>query len=385
MWDWPGDSLFQYFDPGQAHGADFSVSFVEDLRKAFAYMETGATDPWGNLRAAALMTPYLTKRLPPYQRLRLEYCLAQAHYKENDFSLALEHLEAAAEIADQLDDHNASAALGYKAALIYQYMSEFGTARSLCIDVLEVLHTAESATDPEFAAKKAVLLMRVATLDSELADFGHAQDTTREARNLLLTSKTSNNEEVNYARLDWIDAVVANWTGRPDQALKLAQASADSYTRLGMRHLAGRAHAMTVEIALDFARDFTLDGNPYLRAAFARQARPHALAAIADARASEDIVGLQLGHLVLQGCRRLRGPTQDGVAIVERVIRQAKRIGDPALLGRAYMSLGDELAAQNQRDAARSQYGKAQHIFEEFELKMLGSWPSRYLLRSDEF
>lgn len=384
MWDWPGDSLFQHFDSGQSHEADFSQAFVEDLRHAFKYVEAGDTDPWNYFHAAALMIPYLSKRLPACQRLRLEYSLAQINYQENNFSKALDHLEAATELADNLDDHDASAALVYKAALVYHYMSEFDTARGLYINVLEHLRSSETSHDPESSAREVELLMRVAGLDCELADFTHAEDTTREARQLLLTSYSSINFEADYARLNWIDAAIASCKGKPDQALALAQMSADSYTYLGMRLLAGRAHGLTVELALDFAGNFSLETHPDLRAAFSRRARPHALSAIEDARASDDPIGKQLGYLALQACRRMRGPTQDGIAIVERVIRQAQRLGDPALLGRAYMSLGHEFAAQKNRDAARQRYGMAQHIFEEFELKMLLTLPRRYLLMLDE-
>lgn len=108
------------------------------------------------------------------------------------------------------------------------------------------------------------------------------------------------------------------------------------------------------------------------------------MAAIKYARETADSVGKQVGYLALQRCRRMRGPTQDGSVVIERVIRQAKRLGDAALLGRAYMALGDELAAQDQLDAARDLYGRAKHIFEEFELLGLLSWPNRRLYTLDE-
>jgi tetratricopeptide (TPR) repeat protein len=385
MWPVSYDSLPLPFAPEWHHEPGFSEAFVGDLHKAFDYLESATKDPCGYFYAAAVVLPYRTKPLSVRQRLHLEYALAQAFAGDGDLKEALIHLEEAADMADFLDDRDAGATIGHAAGLTYHYLSEFALARSFYGDSLALLRSLETDTGPANATREIELLMGIAGLDCELVDFAHADVATRQARYLLLSSESPTTTEADHARLDWIDALVANWTGRPDRALALAQATAATYERLGMHQLAGRANVMTVEFALDLAGNFSFENHPHLRAAFAYQARPHAMAAIEYARATKDRVGKQLGYLALQRCRRLRGPTQDGIAVVERVIRQAKRLGDPALLGRAYMALGDELAAQARFDAARQLYGMARHIFEEFELHMLVAWPSRYLLRSDAF
>jgi hypothetical protein len=376
MEDAPHDSLSTANAPWWRHEPGFSEEFAGALIQAYHHLRSARNDPDAYLYAAAAVLPYRSKRLSVRQRLRLEYVLAQAFTGEDGLTQALDHLEEAADMAEFLDEPVAGATIGSLAGKNYHYLSEFAIARDLYTDSVELLHSHETRNGSADTALEADLLIRIAGLNCDLADFSHAEEATRTAHLLLNTSPASESREVNLATLDWIDTLVAHWTGHPEQALPKARAVADTYTRLGNHRAAGRVHGLVVEIALDLAGSFSLQDHPGLRAAFTRQARPHALAAIEHARAAGDPIGAQLGRLALQRCRRMRAPTQDGVEIVERVIRRAQRLGDAALLGRAQLALGEELAARASWDGARQLYGMARHTFEEFDLQALLTWPN---------
>lgn len=384
MWDFLGNFRSQRFDPSWRHEPGFSEEFLVDVKQAFDYLESATNNSYGNIFAATLMMRYRAQSLSIRQRLLSEYVLGLAHHTDGDLTQALTHLETAADIADFLEDDNAKAAIGYRAALIYHYLSEFALARSLYNDSLTILQAVEPTRDGVNTAKEIELLLRIAGLDCELANFARAETAASDARYLLLTTNSSKTKEADYARLTWIDALVANWRGRFDQALKLARTTAVTYEQLGMYQLAGRAHGLAAELALDFVDRLTHESQNEHCAVLVHDARPDAMTAIAHARVTNDPVGRQLGYLALQRCRRMHGPTQDGIAVVERVIRQAKRLDDPAVLGRAYTALGDELVCQGQREAARPFYSSATHIFEEFELLGILSWSRRRLYESYE-
>ena len=93
-------------------------------------------------------------RLSVRQRLRLEYVLALAFIGEERLTEALDHLEAAADMADFLDDRDAGTTIGYRTGLAYHYMSEFALARSLYGDSLAILRSREADTGSANATQK---------------------------------------------------------------------------------------------------------------------------------------------------------------------------------------------------------------------------------------
>ncbi|HEV8192343.1 MAG TPA: hypothetical protein VGP82_12820, partial [Ktedonobacterales bacterium] len=380
----PGNSLSIIDAPEWHHESGFSEAFVGDLIEADRYLKSADSDPDAYLYAAVSVWPYRSRRLSVHQRLQLEFVLAQAFAGENDLTQALDHLEASADIADFLDEPGTAATIGYEAGRAYHSLSEFTIARDCYRDALTLQRSLETHAGPADAARESELLRRIAGLDCELADFAHADIAIREAHHLLHTYRTSRNPAADSATLDWIAALIAHWTGRPEDALPLATTMVATYTRLGLGQMAGRANSLAAEIALDLTGDFSFENHPDLRAAFADKAEPYAEAAIKFAAAANDAIGVQLGLLALQRCLRMRGPTLNGIEVIEGVLHVAKRLGDTALLGRAQLALGEELAAQGRWDSARQYYSMARHIFEESEMLALLIWPNRRLFGPDE-
>ncbi len=375
------DSLSIIDAPEWHHEQGFSEDFVGDLMEADRYLKSAENNPDAYLSAAVSVWPYRSQRLSIHQRLRLEFVLAQAHFGENDLTQALDHLETAADIADFLDEPGTAATIGYEAGKTYHYQSEFVIARDCYRDALELQQKLETHTGPVDPARESELHRRIAGLDCELTDFTHADIAIHEARYLLDKYRTSKNPEADGAALDWIEALVINWTKGPEDALPLATTMAATYTRLGLRRMAGRANSLVAEIALDLAENFSLKNHTTLRAAFADKAEPYAVAATLDAKAAGDKIGEQLGLLAQQRWHLMRGSDLGGTKAIEDVLHAAQRLNDKALLGRAYMALGEARAAQGLIDNARECYGMACHIFEEFEMLALLTWPNRRLLQ----
>jgi hypothetical protein len=99
-----------------------------------------------------------------------------------------------------------------------------------------------------------------------------------------------------------------------------------------------------------------------------------------------DPIGAGLALLVMRRAARLsqrESGNGSGVAVVEKLVRTARRLDDPALLGRTELALADELLAAGRPDAARATYWKAMRRFEEYQLGGLAFWPRRALQEWD--
>jgi hypothetical protein len=368
--------------PGWRHEVGYAPTLVAPLTKAYHYLKAARHAPDGYFHAFVAVLPYQSQPMSVRQRLHVEYVLAQAYSGEHAYPQALDRLDAAAEMALFLHDLAAFAEVSFLAGAVCHQLVAFVDARGYYLDALAALRSLDQGTGPVDAALEIELLSRIAALNCELANFDHAAARLREAHLLLATWAPE--AQAQQATLVWLEAVVTHWRGQPDQALPLAIAAADTLTRVGSANAAGRIQALVAEIALDFAETFPLAEQPRLREAFVRQARPYAERAIQCAREANDLTGAEVAHLVVQRCRRLSGRSSNGLQVAEGIVRKARRLGDMALLGRAYLSLGEELALRGAREGARTSYAAARHLFEEHDLRALRLWPNRMLLRHDE-
>jgi hypothetical protein len=119
------------------------------------------------------------------------------------------------------------------------------------------------------------------------------------------------------------------------------------------------------------------------------QARDAARLALGAAQGADDPIGAVLARLALRRATRLSrhqsGEEGSGVAAAERLVRRARRLDDPSLLGRSEVALADELLAASRFEAASAIYYRARLHFEEHHLDGLAFWPRRALqLWADE-
>lgn len=376
------DSLSSYDEPEWHDEQGYSTDFVEALKKAYHYLKSADHNPDAYLLAAAIVWPFRTRVLSIHQRLWLEFVLAQAFFGENDLELALDHLEEAADIVDFLNEPGAAATIGYEAGKTYHYQSKFASARDCFRYALELEHRLETRAGPAHPARVSELLRRIAGLNWELAEFTQAASAIDEARYILNTYVTAAKYiKVESATLGWIEALIAHSQSGPDAALPLVTTMPTAYSRLGLKRMAGRANSMVAELMLDKAEQRSMTSTPANRITLADKAKPYAHAAIQQAQEVGDRIGEQLGLLVRQRWLRVRGSAPYTITAIEAIADTAKHLQDKALLGRAYMTMGEAKAAQGSVESARDLYIKACHIFEEFEMFALMTWPSRRLLQ----
>jgi hypothetical protein len=179
--------------------------------------------------------------------------------------------------------------------------------------------------------------------------------------------------------------------------MQQAAPAAELLLQLGQRVNAGRLHTIWAESALDVAEasltraggslptklwpivNEEQDQDPRTALRIARWAANQALAL---GREAGDAVGQGMARLAMRRAARLyhRGARMAGSEEpIERVLRASLRLNDPGLRGRALTTLGDELAAQGRKEAARAVHHGAQRILEEYELGGLALWPRRSL------
>jgi len=81
---------------------------------------------------------------------------------------------------------------------------------------------------------------------------------------------------------------------------------------------------------------------------------------------------------------RLRRVNEDRLPPIERVLQDACRLGDYALLAQGFTTLGDELLARGRREAALAHYRDAIGILDGSEMGALEVWPRSALHRARE-
>jgi hypothetical protein len=205
------------------------------------------------------------------------------------------------------------------------------------------------------------------------------------------------------ASLAWLDAQLARVRAQPARALHLAAAAADLLGTHGRPINQGRAQTVLADSALDaleLARTPAAGRNLWVPSSgvltevqfsppdLLTQARKAAALALEVAQGARDPAGAVLARLVLRRAVRLSRPKSvdgSGMTAAERLLRTARRLGDPSLLGRAEVLLADELRAAGRSEAARATYYKARLHFEEYHLGGQAFWPRRALqLLADE-
>ena len=368
--------------PDWRHEVGYRPEIAGVLTRAYRDLRSAGTDPEGYFRAYATIRPYSSRPMSVRQRLHLEYALALAYCGDDSLPYALERLATAREIASFLKDGMALAKLSYLAGASLTHLTEMAAARDRLADALDALELAGDGGGPADSAFEVDLLTALAGLDYELGQFERAEVHLREARLVLAEWQPDQRRSSEAgALLDWIEALVAHWSGHPEVALPKVVAAADVLSIPGLVN-AGRIQGMVAEIAFDFAETFpALAEQPRLKETFLLNARAYAQRALELARASGDASGAEIARLVLRNCQRIRGGGMQSLKTAEAVIRKARKLGDVALHGRALIGLGDELAARGEHDAARNQYFAASRLFEEHDLVAMRHWPNRALQR----
>jgi tetratricopeptide (TPR) repeat protein len=381
--------------PSWHHQPYYSLPLAHALANAYEQLHHAQQHPDPYFTAFRELVPFRSRRVCEQQRLNLEFALALAYTGDDSPPYALACLTSAWQIAGHLHDRGGQAEVGYLAGALWQAQGQLLDAYAVYQDALEALQRLARRDAPADPTLEFDLVVRLAGCAWELGWFPVCLRHLDEAYRFRAIWTPDGAEEV--ASLAWLDSQLARVLGQPARALNQAAAAADLLLTHGRPINGGRAHTILAESALDMLeltyaptppRDlWTAHAQVTIRVPLSRtdlltQARKAAQLALEVAQDVHDPVGAMMARLATRRAIRLahlQHGNESGVATAERLLRTARRLDDPSLLGRTEVALADELLAVGRSEAARSTYQRAMRHFEEYHLGGLAFWPRRAL------
>jgi tetratricopeptide (TPR) repeat protein len=350
-------------------------------------------DPY--LGVYVVLSPFRDARVCREQRLNLEYALAMAFAGDNCVHQALDCLSTAWNIAERLRDWGAQSEIGYLAAALCHLASDFSGAYTRYQEAITALRRLERDNGPADPTFELDLVLGLAWCASELGNVATALHHMDEGYSLRADWAPAAAEQA--ASLSWLDSYMSRRRGQPSRALQQATAAAYMLMEHGRPINVGRAHINVAESALDlFEITYTPEGQGKIwtpqsedpskvrisPASLLKQAHTAADYALEIANQAQDRIGATLARLSLRRATRLsRRVVRDnsGIFAADKLLRTARRLGDPSLLGRAQITLADELLEAGNREEALATYRRALLILEEHHLGALAFWPRQVL------
>ncbi len=390
-----GGRLHSWLDvadhPSWHHQPYYSPSLAHALADAYDQLHHAHQRPDPYYDAFVSLVPFRNLLVCQEQRMNLEFALASAFAGDDSPAQAIACLSSAWEIAERLHDWAAQAKLGYLAGALWHVPGHFIDAYAVYQDALEALQRLARNDVPADPTFELDLVLRLAWCAWEVGWFPVCLRHLDEAYRLRAVWAPNAAEEV--ASLAWLDAQLARVRGQSVRALNQAAAAADLLLTHGRPINRGRAHTILAESALDVLELTQATGTSqdlWMPLAGARhhgqlsstilltQARQAARLAIEVAQESSDPIGMTMARLAVRRATRLsRRQCEDGsdVAAAERLLRTARRLNDPSLLGRAETALADELLGAGRSEEARATYQRAMRRLEEHQLGGMAFWP----------
>ncbi|MGZ3678570.1 MAG: hypothetical protein ACXWQR_08370 [Ktedonobacterales bacterium] len=323
------------------------------------------------------------------QLMLVHYLMGSVFVKrDGDYSSGFDHFVTASDLAHQIRDAVAIVELANLAGLAARAMLRYRDAAECHEHGLYLLRDMPlpRLTSSTALSLEVDLLTALAADAFGLGAYMQAQHHLEEAH-MLLSDKS--NYGLEAATIDWYEALLLRWQGRPEQALNAALQASEGYVRLAASPAAklafDRLSPVIADIALDLAESRFADGYERDRDQYVALARPHMMKAIHLANEVQDLPGWGLAELTRIRFERVAGCADDGrVAAVENVIKIARRLDDVALLGQAQTALGHELASRGRKEQARTRYRKALDVLQYSEVPAMGTWARRALLNDSE-
>ncbi|GAC1454774.1 MAG: hypothetical protein PVSMB4_15350 [Ktedonobacterales bacterium] len=373
-------------DPWWHRNRQYSFPVAQALRDAYDEIVRRRPATQGYQRARAHLMPYTFYPMCKPQRLLVTYVLAMSYAAEREYGSALEALNEALNLVEELGDRGAFAELAFLRAAAHRAQCQYVEAaryHRVCIETLWELGMTKGneAVDP---ALELSCLVDLAAVQTMLADFAAADWCLHESQRLSL--------EVPEARLEagmipWVRAVSGRYRGDLASALRDAMHACDIYAdaAAGAPAAQARIQIVVADIALDMAEQ-AKEGKRYTaRSAHLRLAAPYVKQGLKLARSGGDRTGEGLALLAHARYARLTKRNTSRQGTIESVLRLADDLDDPTLRGQAYIVLGQERAAQGESiDAQVDCYDRATEELSGTDLRAIAMLARRAALRARE-
>jgi len=363
--------------PEESGDAGFSMGVADALTEAYRHVgHVGGRFP-GRRKAEAILGPLEHAPKSARQAMRVLYVLGGTRAARGEFTLALERLVAAYNLAAELDEPLAAAELAHLCGSLYTRRHEYSHAydyHSLCVAAVRAAAIGPGSLDHEIEASG---LIGQAGCDFIAARYDECQRRIDEARRILGRAP----EVVTAAVIEWLQAGLQRWRGEPERAVRTAMAAAEALAigRVGAWH--ARILHVVAASALDLAETYGAQPPALARRAWLRMARSFQGRALQIARRLRE-GGIE-GHALLARARweRLRGAGTDNSELIREVIARADSLDDPILLAEARTALGDERAALGDLDGAAEAYREVVAFVRERDVPAMGVRARRALVR----
>ena len=329
------------------------------------------------LKASRLLLKIQHLPMARRQQLRVNYLLGMSFAAAEEYPLALNCVDEAAELAIALDDSRSLIEMLYLRGAICSAALRFRDASAdyqSCIDLLHAQNEGQP-DDPDFELE---LWSRQAAIAFYLAQPDTSEQCLHQTRRLGALIPESRGT---VAAAELVRALLLRQRGQPEVAIRHALAAAEVYSQLDSPFTAARAQLMVAEVALDLAQSVTWDTD---RSAFIQLAQPHCELAGTLVKDGGDIGGESLVSLTRVRLNRLSRKNSHRFSTIEQIVWTAKQRGDTALLAQSLTTLADELAFLGEVEQSLNINRQVLDVLHGSDLPALGLGSRRALLRAGE-
>ncbi len=358
--------------------AGYSSTVAQALRSAYAAIKCRSGDTSSYETAWEHVYPRRHMAMCGQQRLHVYFVLALASAAFREYGDALDLGDNALLLAIDLGNEPAQIELLLQRARLDRAVLDFNNASDdlhTCIDIMnEGNHGAENWS----GISRTTILSQLATSQFFLGQFTEAQTLVNQSREVALREP---HDDLDLASAEWVQAYIYLLQRQPARALHHALGVWEVFSQAATPVSQDRIETFVALAALAEAESHHAGTD---RNAFITLARPHLKCAEKLAQANYDSPGVGLAHLARAYYARLADSSIDRIALIESVIRLARRVDDPALLGQALTCLGDELEAREQTDAAINCYANALTVLTQCNISALGIPARRAIMLQHE-
>lgn len=300
------------------------------------------------------LRPWLDRMIGDLQRLRIFYVIANARAAAEDHRSALHYYALALTLAAAIRDYGDMPPLFRLSGKSHRALNLVEDAIADFADAHRYFRRCFSRPTPDTAAFGLELLAWRACQLPLLGRYHETQWAINDCRPLASFSLGPRRE---VAVLNWAQALVYRAKRRFEEAWHYAGLAASTYAETSDFVSAGRVHVLAGDIGFDVASQ--TEGPlraRWLGLSALQIGRGHNLAFKGG-----DLNGLLTSELAQVRFERLSGVNSSPSRKhrIERVEREARRLGDKAAIVQSLAALGDEYAASNEHEAALGLYRRA--------------------------
>ena len=326
------------------------------------------------------VAPVIGAEMSKSQRLRVLYVVCLCLAAEDPPDAALPPLGEALALATTLCETRARIDLLSQRAYVNRYINQIPDAVAdlrECLEAFEELKR-RGEWSPEDTLRVLAITVRLATFEFAIGEVEASQKSLQRAEELLAQVGEQRDSQ---ARLAWLRALVARWSGDYQRALAEAVAAVGYYQQMRDPEMLSRIEGMTGEILLDLADQSRAHGDEEACAEYLAHAELYIQRAIQIAVASDYQASECMARIIRARLLLLQGSPGDRTLLLEELANMARQHRDMALVCKAYTGIGQECEAVGKFDEAKEWYRRAIAALKESKAVADTIWAQRALWR----